>query len=245
MRYSEFVRLSRQQAPYLRHQGDDYLSYHAARFHKTFEVCSRLVGRGGRILSVGAGSAYVETLLARDLEAQVIVADFAEAMAMNAPHYQSEGFTTLAVDLCSPDNRFDLQPVDLAICAEIIEHLPQPPRLMFGDLFRTVKGGGHVVVTTPNLGSLRSIAKLCLMHPLLPPAEQTFGPVSFENEAVHRREYMPSEMEQSLKAVGFGNLERHYLWYHKPSNLWEWMSYGPELVVARFRPAILVVGAKN
>ena len=35
---------------------------------------------------------------------------------------------------------------------------------------------------------------MALMRPLLPPAERAFGPVSFENEGVHRREYMPSEI---------------------------------------------------
>ena len=105
--------------------------------------------------------------------------------------YSAMGFHELPADLEQIDDYSGLGQFDLVIASEIIEHLPSPPAREISRWTQAVAAGGRLVVTTPNLGSISHIFRLLWMKPLLPPAEETFGPVGMENEGVHRREYMP------------------------------------------------------
>jgi 2-polyprenyl-3-methyl-5-hydroxy-6-metoxy-1,4-benzoquinol methylase len=70
-----------------------------------------------------------------------------------------EGITSVHADLNLrfpfADNEFDL-----IVSLEVIEHL-ENPRHLFRELFRCIRPGGYVIVSTPNQLSLTS--KLCLV----------------------------------------------------------------------------------
>ncbi len=50
---------------------------------------------------------------------------------------------------------------DVIVSSEVIEHL-ENPRAMFRDLFRVLRPGGLLILTTPNQASLRSLLALVL-----------------------------------------------------------------------------------
>ncbi len=44
------------------------------------------------------------------------------------------------------------------LCCELLEHLTEDPMHMMAEINRILRPGGHLVLTTPNIGSLRAIA---------------------------------------------------------------------------------------
>ena len=97
-----------------------------------------------------------------------------------------------------PDGHFSS-----VLCCELIEHLTEDPMHLMSEINRIVKPGGHLVLTTPNIGSLRGIAAILEgYHPgiftayIRPRADG-------EVEARHNREYTPKEIERLLLNSGF------------------------------------------
>src|SRR5262249_42619664 len=86
---------------------------------------------------------------------------------------------------------------------ELIEHLANDPMHMMEEINRVLKPGGHLVLTTPNIVSLRALSGILQgFHPMLFPA-YIRPRQSGEVEARHAREYAPKEMERLFQDAGF------------------------------------------
>jgi SAM-dependent methyltransferase len=96
------------------------------------------------------------------------------------------------------DGRFNT-----VLCCELIEHLPTDPMFMMSELNRVIRPGGHLVLTTPNIASVRALAGILQgFHPMLFPAyvrPRESGGV----EARHAREYTAPEIRLMLQDAGF------------------------------------------
>ncbi|HTS78527.1 MAG TPA: glycosyltransferase [Bryobacteraceae bacterium] len=89
------------------------------------------------------------------------------------------------------------------LCCELIEHLPNDPMHMMMEIHRVLRPGGHLVLTTPNITSLRAVAGILQgFHPMLFPA-YIRPRESGEIEARHAREYTPNEVKALLDNSGF------------------------------------------
>ena len=89
------------------------------------------------------------------------------------------------------------------LCCELLEHLALDPMHMMAEINRILSLGGHLVLSTPNICSYRSVnAVLYGYHPGLfqayikPKADGTVDPR-------HSREYAPREMTVLMEASGF------------------------------------------
>jgi glycosyltransferase involved in cell wall biosynthesis/SAM-dependent methyltransferase len=97
-----------------------------------------------------------------------------------------------------PDEHFTT-----VLCCELLEHLFEDPMHLMSEINRVVKPGGHVVLTTPNIASLRAIAAILqgyhpgLFHAYIRPSE------TGEVDARHNREYTPREIGDLLDNSGF------------------------------------------
>jgi len=89
------------------------------------------------------------------------------------------------------------------LCCELIEHLASDPMHMMAEINRILKPGGHLVLTTPNLASLRSLSALLLgYHPgLFSVYLQPSG--DKKTDSRHHREYTPIEIHLLLEDAGF------------------------------------------
>jgi SAM-dependent methyltransferase len=93
---------------------------------------------------------------------------------------------------------------DTVLCCELIEHLAADPMHMMGEINRVLKPGGHLVLTTPNLGSRRAISAILQgFHPSFFPAYIRPRKPGEEAEARHNREYVPGEIQHLLTNSGF------------------------------------------
>lgn len=93
---------------------------------------------------------------------------------------------------------------DTVLCCELIEHLFTDPMHMMSEINRILKPGGHLVLTTPNIGSLRAASAILLgYHPGFFPAYIRPRNDDEEAEARHNREYVPMEIQHLLEDSGF------------------------------------------
>jgi glycosyltransferase involved in cell wall biosynthesis/SAM-dependent methyltransferase len=93
---------------------------------------------------------------------------------------------------------------DTVLCCELIEHLFEDPMHMMSEINRILKPGGHLVLTTPNAGSLRAVSAILLgYHPAFFPAYIRPRKEGEEAEARHNREYVPMEIQHLLTDAGF------------------------------------------
>jgi SAM-dependent methyltransferase len=90
------------------------------------------------------------------------------------------------------------------LCCELLEHLTTDPMGMMAEINRVLKPGGHLVLTTPNIASLRAIAAILEgFHPGFFPAYIRPPSDGVEPEARHNREYAPREIAVLLQDSGF------------------------------------------
>lgn len=89
------------------------------------------------------------------------------------------------------------------LCCELLEHLYDDPMHLTAEVNRILRNGGHLVLTTPNVCSLRAISAMLLnYHPglfhhyVVPDADGVRDPR-------HAREYAPRDVQALLEASGF------------------------------------------
>ncbi len=99
---------------------------------------------------------------------------------------------------------YENESFDTVLCCELIEHLPTDPMHMMAEINRILKPGGHLLLTTPNLGSLRAVAGILQgYHPSFFPAYIRPRKEGEEADARHNREYVPMEIHHLLTNSGF------------------------------------------
>lgn len=89
------------------------------------------------------------------------------------------------------------------LCCELIEHLSTDPMHMITEINRILSPGGALILSTPNIASLRSVRAVLhgyhpgVFHAYIKPSED--GTV----DPRHSREYTPRELGVIMAAAGF------------------------------------------
>jgi glycosyltransferase involved in cell wall biosynthesis len=179
-----------------------YISVHLRRFSEMLAVVGR-GDKGLRLLELGANM-YFSMLLRRFTEYNITHTDLWEGEREKTVIVRSpETGEHVALRLYNFDVEkdrfpFDDETFDLAIAAEIIEHLPNDPMFMMHELNRVLKTGGRLLVTTPNITSLRSFH--AVLHSYPPYIYNKFSP---RGGGRHCKEYAPREIALMFKRSGF------------------------------------------
>lgn len=97
-----------------------------------------------------------------------------------------------------------------ALLCETFEHLRVDPALVLSEICRVLQPGGFLLLTTPNVYSLPSLARFLLGRSVADPWQE-FGKLRALGHMGHVREYSASEVRRFVQASGFAI---------------EWLDYG-------------------
>lgn len=218
------------------YQKDTYLDSQVDRLYKLYTICCRHLSAGDRMLSIGAGSAYLEAILSLEHGIRVEIVDFPEMIEVNQVHYRNSGFTCISRNILEIfEGEIPLKSYDLILSSEVVEHLPESPSKHISRFKQSAKFGGLFLISTPNLGRLSVLLAILAMNPILPKPEKTFDTVSFDNEGVHRREYMPGEIVRAIRSNGLSHILTSYAGKRISGNLMQRVTYSCASLVPRFK----------
>jgi len=197
------MQLSEFEALFTQHGGTDapYLRQHFLRYERTKQ---RLLSHWHRpatprVLDVGAHWLHQSLLYAiddfevtaLDLPTTLDLANVRELAAAHSirllPNPDLEHPSALSA---IPSDTFDL-----VLFTEIIEHLAFNPVEMWREIYRVMKPGGRIVVTTPNYYALRSSVRRWSRVPrLLGGGIDVRAVLNFKSLALHWKEYSRREL---------------------------------------------------
>ncbi len=187
-----------------------YLSTHWTRFQTTLHHVVDCAPRD--VLDVGVFPPLVFEAMVANALPNVKMSGvwegpnrYAQAVKSRSPSYPD-----FDIDLRPANIERDVMPYgdaefDLVLGMEIFEHLALDPHFFLCQAARVLRLGGHIILTTPNVGSHRGVQKMLNRE-----SPYSFG-IFVPSGGVygrHNREYTPREVENLAQSAGFVT---HYL----------------------------------
>jgi len=169
---------------------------HVTRRDWVLGKAMQLSGPGDRVLEVGVGCGVFTEALS-DAKRDVSAVDINPSFLDNVSAI--DGVTTHLKDATLP---LDLGEHELAICSEVLEHVP-PARSqsMLNSLFGALRPGGHLILTTPQrYASVELFARLFRFKPVLAVARKLYGSA---DELGHINLLTADALVAQLRQAGF------------------------------------------
>ncbi len=184
-----------------------YAELHLSRLTRTLEITPP-GGPADRILEMGAYLHITPSLGPRLGYGEVRGCHYGPAGSVKHRSVVSASGKRFECDVEMFDAEKDAFPYPdghfaTVLCCELIEHLHADPMHMMSEVNRILRDGGHLVLTTPNIASLRAIA--AVLQGYNPGLFPQFIKPAGDGEVTprHNREYAPREVYQLLGCAGF------------------------------------------
>jgi SAM-dependent methyltransferase len=170
-----------------------------------------------KVLDVGGGKGRFSTLLS-DLELDCVNIDclFLDNDALNvegkplvplvSSYNREKGVEIVARDVYEDGIPFPDDTFDLAIFSEVIEHLPNSPKPLLAEMYRVLRQGGWLILTTPNLVSFKKRILALYGWSTRSPIQSFYQMEGYPMGSVyrgHNREYTLKEIEYMLAQEKF------------------------------------------
>lgn len=204
-----------------------YIDTHLARLVKTLEITPP-GNTSDRVLEMGAYLQITPALKTRLGYGEVRGCYYGAAGRTERRRAKSIDGEEFECDVELFDAEKDLFPYEdqyfsTILCGELIEHLVGDPMHLVSEVNRILKPGGHFVLTTPNISSLRAISGILQgYHPGFFPAYIRPSDSGI-TDARHNREYTPNEIWRLLHDGGFETVLLETGAFHdepKPEHEW-------------------------
>jgi SAM-dependent methyltransferase len=166
-------------------------------------------GPGDRVLEVGVGcGVFTEALAAAGRRVSAV--DINPAFLDNVAAIDS--VDTHLKDATLP---LELGDHDLAICSEVLEHVPpERSQAMLDSLYGALRPGGALVLTTPQrFASVELVARLFRFKPILALARRLYGSA---DELGHIKLLTAGQLEKQIAKAGFTVAERRRFGFYLP-----------------------------
>jgi glycosyltransferase involved in cell wall biosynthesis/SAM-dependent methyltransferase len=186
----------------------EYVETHLTRFEKTLAITPP-GGPEDRILEMGSYLQITAALKTRLGYGEVRGCYYGPAGQVDQHAITSSDGEPFQCALELFDAEKDRFPYDdgyfsTVLCCELVEHLREDPMHMMSEINRILRPDGHLILTTPNIASLRAIAAILSgYHPGFFPAYIRPRVAGEEPEARHNREYSAREIVLLFHYAGF------------------------------------------
>jgi SAM-dependent methyltransferase len=181
-----------------------YLEYHRRRYQDTLRLLPP--GEGRRLLDVGSFPGHLSALAqARGWEV-VGLNNAIEGAGVMTDFLQRCGERKIAIKSCEVEREPFPVPtgsIDAVLFCELFEHLHVNPFHTLKEIFRVLRPGGLLLLTTPNLRRVETLSRLWHGWGSQPPVSRTFHEL-LPSLLYHRhnREYTASELAYYLALQG-------------------------------------------
>lgn len=185
-------------------EGDLYVETHLKRLLATLEYVPPL-DSGARVLEIGAVPYYMTILLKRLRGIDVDTLSFYEItdarssvhVVESAKYSERYVFDNLMINAERDPFPFNDGSYDLVLCCEVIEHLLLNPSHMLCEVHRTLRPGGSLLLTTPNVARRSNLLALLSGKNIY---DRYHGNGIYGR---HNREYTAEELIYLLKANNY------------------------------------------
>ncbi|MBK9170166.1 MAG: methyltransferase domain-containing protein [Bryobacterales bacterium] len=189
-------------------EAQEYVETHLTRLQKTLAITPP-GSSADRVLEMGAYLQITPALRSRLGYGEVRGCYYGTAGVIEHKEVVSSEGETFTCEIDHFDAERDVFPYPdghfaTVLCCELIEHLRDDPMHLMCEAHRILRPGGHLVLTTPNIASLRGIA--AILQGYHPGFFHAYIRPRAPGEAVdarHNREYAPREIHQLLENAGF------------------------------------------
>jgi SAM-dependent methyltransferase len=189
--------------PALRDWYRGYCLEHRRRLAVDLELVQRFAGDGARLLEYGAVPPLVTAALG-ELGYEVRALDL-------RPGRFAAAISELGLDVAECDVETEAVPhadatFDVVLFNEIFEHLRIDPIFTLREVARVLKGGGRLLLSTPNLRSFRGLRNLLLhnrAHAVSGGIYRQYEKLGTLGHMGHVREYTTREVAEFLERFGF------------------------------------------
>lgn len=203
-------------------------SYHSRikkRMRYTWEQISPLISSDSTVAEIGIGP--MSALVKRLKGAEVIGIDLNDDQSALCKAFQIELKTC---DIQAEPLPLEDESVDVILFLETIEHLCAYPNNVLDNMYKKLKTGGYLSLSTTNFLRISSRVRVLLGRN---PLRNYFEPSPSGRN--HIREYVPDEMEYYMRKSGF-SIEKTCRFG---------IPYGPRIVSALLCLAYLYPGFRN
>lgn len=215
----------------------DYYRMAGERFWKSFQKIESLgLPANASVLDIGGG--IMAVLLHALLGYRAVVGD---VTSFAREDVQTAGLEFITVDLFR-DDAPSVEPVDLVVLQEVIEHIPQPPYVVLNRIRKMLKPGGYLFLTTPNGHRLRNLLYMVFGKEILglykyPDPGEALG---------HQHEYTLAQMRwqmshSDLKLVSAEYYEDGFKGASTQARI-AWTVTKPATLVPHWRNGLMLVG---
>lgn len=216
------------------------LLHHERRYLADLQLIAALAP-AGQVLEVGAAPCHMTSLLKLSGYAVVGVDVNPDRVA------DLIGQLDLDVRRCDIERSplpFEDDAFACVLLCETFEHLRIDPAFVLSEINRVLASGASLVLTTPNVYSLPSVARFLLGRSVADPCEE-FGKLRHLGHMGHVREYSAREVVRFLEASGFAVQS---IGYRSHANGRSWkrklLQIAYQLAPRRFRREIVIVARK-